>query len=326
MLVYMIIKMVESKKSQGYSTTINEFWLKAKEWLPKLSVLSPVSQSSFCEARSKLDPAIFKEINRSLVSDSTKDKFLWHGHRIFAIDGSKINVPRSLSKNGFILSNPQSHYPQGLVSCLYDLKAKVPLDFALSADRNERACAFEHLEHLSAGDIVIYDRGYHGYGLLHQHVKTGIHTVMRMETTTTFSVVKDFAQSSSTDKIVSFIPAIGSLPKLRRSYPNLVPIEIKLRLIKYKVKNETYVLATTLLDKKKYPRKIFSDVYHSRWGIEEMYKTLKSVLGTIDFHGKSLKNVEQEIFAGFLLITISRLLANTAKVPERAGKKKYFLK
>src|SRR5690606_25977233 len=108
---------------------------------------------------------------------------------------------------GFMLSNPQSYYPQGLVSCLYDLKAKVPLDFALSADRNERACAQEHLKCLSAGDIDVYDRGYHGYGLLHEHVQTGIHTIMRMETTTTFNVVKDFVKSQSFDKIVIFFPA-----------------------------------------------------------------------------------------------------------------------
>lgn len=324
LLVIMIIKMVQARNSQGYAITINDFWLKAKKFVPKLSVLPPVSQSSFSDARSKLDPLIFKEINTSLVKKSNQNRYLWHGHRVFAVDGSKINLPRPLLEEGFALPNPQAYYPQGMISSLYDLKAKVPYDFFLTNDGDERACAFKHLEQLSPGDIVVYDRGYHCYGLLYKHINSRIHTVMRMETTTTFNIVKKFANSNSNDKIVEFTPAEGSVGKIRKSFPNLEIKKITLRLIKYTIKDVTYVLATTLLDKSKYPRKIFVDLYHSRWGVEEMYKTLKSTLDTTDFHGKSRKKVEQELFAGFLLMTLARLFANSTKVEAMAKKKSTF--
>ena len=49
-----------------------------------------------------------------------------------------------------------------------------------------------------------------------------------------------------------------------------------------------------------------------------MYKTLKSTLDATDFHGKSAKKVEQEIFAGFLLMTLAGLFANSTKAESEA--------
>lgn len=213
LLVVLILKMVQSRANQGYAIAINDFWSKAKDLLPRLSVFAPVSQSSFSDARSKLDPSIFKDINSKIVKDSFKGEHRLLGHRVLAIDGSKINLPRGLLNEGFELPNPQSYYPQGMVSTLYDLIAKVPIDFMLCPKKDERACAFKHLDAVEKGDIVVYDRGYHSYGLLYEHLEREIHTVMRMETTTTFNVVKEFCSSNSRDKLVEFSPAEGSLGK-----------------------------------------------------------------------------------------------------------------
>lgn len=42
---------------------------------------------------------------------------LWLGHRTFAVDGSKLNLPRPLVKSGYRTPSPTSYYPQGLLSC-----------------------------------------------------------------------------------------------------------------------------------------------------------------------------------------------------------------
>ncbi len=55
-----------------------------------------------------------------------------------------------------------AHYPQGLVSCLYRLQFRLPVDFDLHAHGNEREAALAaHLNVLSANDndVVVYDRG-----------------------------------------------------------------------------------------------------------------------------------------------------------------------
>lgn len=321
MLVIMLLKMVSSKSRQGYATIISDFWISAKEIFPKLTVVKPIAQSSFSNARNKLDPEVFQCINRSILAKKSTKKYRWKGLRILSIDGSKINLPRNLLTEGFKLSNPQSYYPQGVVSCAYDLIAKVPVDFKLDETRNERACAMDHLQKLNKGDLVVYDRGYQSFSLMFMHFKLGIDFVMRMETTTTFNAVKEFANSKSYDQIVELVPAEGSLTKIRRSCPEVEFSGLKVRLIKYKVEKKEYILATSLLDKKKFLRKDFPDIYHSRWGVEEMYKSLKSSL-SIEFQGKTRRKVEQELFAGFLLMTISRLFTNTTTPSETSNKTK----
>ena len=312
MLTVIILKMINSKSNQGYASIIGEFWLAARDLIPKLSVQNPVSQSSFSNARNKLDPQIFKDINAEIIGNCKDQKsYQCNGLRVLSVDGSKINIPRNLLNEEFKLSNPQSYYPQGLVSCLYDLRAKVPVDFMLNEKGDERACAREHLKILSNGDLVVYDRGYQSFGLIYNHTMSGVGLVMRMETTTTFNAVKEFSASNSVDRIVEIQPAEGSRGKIRKSCPEAEFVKLKIRLIKYKIDNNEYVLATSLLDKKKFPRKIFPDLYHSRWGVEEMYKTLKSSLATCEFHGKTRKKIEQELFSGFLMITIARLFANS---------------
>ena len=74
-------------------------------------------------------------------------------------DGSSLNLPRGLVHEGWRTPVDGAHYPQGLVSCLYRLQARLPVDFDLHAHGNERATALAHLNVLSANDVVVYDRG-----------------------------------------------------------------------------------------------------------------------------------------------------------------------
>ncbi len=56
----------------------------------------------------------------------------------------------------------------------------------------------------------------------------------------------------------------------------------------------------------------FIDIYHARWGVEELYKVSKQIFTIEDFHAKSERGVKQELFAHFALITMNRLFANQA--------------
>jgi hypothetical protein len=81
--------------------------------------------------------------------------------------------------------------PQGLLSCLYHLKSKLPYDFELSVHWNERTLALDHLKILSKRDVVVYDRGYLSYPMLHAHHKRGINAVFRV-CQRTFTVIDAF--------------------------------------------------------------------------------------------------------------------------------------
>ena len=80
---------------------------------------------------------------------------------------------------------------------------------------------------------------------------------------------------------------------------------ISFRLIKHIIKGETYLYGTTLFAEK-YPAECFYDLYHERWGIEELYKISKDIVNIEEFHSKTERGVKQEIYAHLLLINLSR--------------------
>ena len=69
-------------------------------------------------------------------------------------------------------------------------------------------------------------------------------------------------------------------------------------------------LYTTLLDRRRYRVGALSDLYHARWGIEEMYTVSKQFLKVDQFHGRSEPLVRQELWAHFNLIAMTRSFTN----------------
>ena len=65
--------------------------------------------------------------------------------------------------------------------------------------------------------------------------------------------------------------------------------------------------ATTLMDQAAYPADCFLDLYHGRWGIEELYKISKQFIDVEDFHSQTERGVKHEIYGHFLLINLARL-------------------
>ena len=96
----------------------------------------------------------------------------------------------------------------------------------------------------------------------------------------------------------------------------------RVRLVKYTAGASCFALATTLLDPGAYPVRALADLYHARWGIEELYKISKQMLAVEAFHSRSERGVKQELFAHFTLIAMTRLFTNHAEASFRseAGK------
>ena len=320
MLLLLIFRLVTSKNRQSYGTTIDDLWDHCQSLNLTLPQKSSIAPSSFCDARQKLDETVFKAANQKILDAYAADAsgYLWLGHRLFAIDGSKINLPRELLASGYSTPASNAHYPQGLLSCLYQLKSQLPFDFDLASHANERVSALGHLEVLQAPDIVVYDRGYFSYVLLHRHVQTGIHAIFRLHENSA-GPLKAFFATPQTDIEITWLPSPQIRTEIRSQYPDLEIVPLKLRLLKYTIGGTLFCLGTTLLDAERYPLQEFCDVYHGRWGIEELYKVSKHIFVIEDFHSKTERGVKQEIFAHFVLVTLNRLFANRADIELNAG-------
>ena len=222
-----------------------------------------------------------------------------------------MNLPPTLAQQGYRKPHPQAHYPQGLVSCLYQLKSRIPYDFDLNNHENERVSAVKHLRCLQPGDLVVYDRGYYAYALLYQHSQTGIHAVFRLKTDHSF--IKPFLNMPTEETVVHVNPP-DKQGKTPIDPPDITTCPaLPLRLIKYTVEDNTYYLGTTLMDAC-CPAVLFKALYHARWGIEELYKISKTFIDVEDFHAKSERGVKQELYAHFVLITLGRLFSNKAEM------------
>lgn len=313
LLMLLIFRLVLSKNKQSYGTTIDDLWDHGRRLNLSLPQKGSIAPSSFCAARQKLDETVFKCVNQKILAAYAGDAAasLWRGHRLFAVDGSKINLPRELLAYGYSTPAINAHYPQGLLSCLYQLKSQLPFDFDLVSHANERLCAVRHLDVLQTGDIVVYDRGYFSYVLFHRHVQTGIHAIFRLQENSS-SAIKAFFSSPQTDTEITWFPCAQTRAEIHSGYPDLDIVPLKLRLIKYTIDGSVFCIGTTLFDAQRYPPEPFMDVYHGRWSIEELYKVSKRIVEIEDFHGKTERGVKQEIFAHFVLITLTRLFANRA--------------
>lgn len=310
LIVLFLMKIISGKNNHGYSYIINEIWDECTREKIPLPQHKPVSASSMCEARMKLPDNAIKTINKNIISvweDKTHPE-TWKGHRLFAIDGSKLNIPRGLLEDGYKTpKNTSRHYPYAMMSCLYDVLNLIIYDVDFVNHNNERACAKKHLQCLDCDSVVIFDRGYFSYYLLYQVMQNNINAVFRVQEGNRNKTIRDFSNSSSNDLIVSYTPSEAVKSDLRKrkllsEFPSL-----NLRLIKHTDQNGEYILATTLVEREYYETEAFHDLYHYRWNIEELYKLSKSILYIEDFHSQSEKGVKQEIQAHILLLNLTRI-------------------
>ncbi len=188
--------------------------------------------------------------------------------------------------------------PQGLLSTLYRLRTKTPVDFDLHSHANERTAALRHLERLQPDDIVVYDRGYYSFRFLRAHAERGAHAVFRIQRNANADF-DDFMDSGEDERTVSVGPPKDAPKSLRG-------VSHRVRLIAYEAGDTRFIIATTLLDQSRHAAADLSEMYRLRWSIEELYKSSKNLRP--EFRSRSERGVKQELYANLTLILLARLV------------------
>jgi hypothetical protein len=315
LVVLFIFQILQPQTSGGYTSVLQRMWQQFKgkfSGRPKQS--KPVSASSMHEARQKVDESIFQLINDQLFKQAerrflTPEK-LWFGRRLFAVDGSKINLPTELYSQGFNIISNSANNPQELMSCCYNIQSKIPFDFSLESHGNERESAESHLKKLSTSDVVVYDRGYFSYALLQKHLDCGVDAIFRLSSNTYPEIEEFMSQLDGPNELIIEInPSKNAKKSIRKRYPEIKFESLKLRLLRYRVGDSVFFLGTTVMSNE-IDVDSFSEVYHGRWSVEEFYKVPKSFLEVENFHSKNIRGVKQELYASIVMVTITRILTN----------------
>lgn len=266
-----------------------------------------ISKQALSKARQFISPDLFKELfylSVDLFYSQIPSRKLWNGYHLFAVDGSKMELPNSKSNFEFFgemfgYPDPNRRFTMGLASVVYDVLD----DYIIHASfqrysASERSAALEHLHNLEdlniyQNSVVIFDRGYYSedmfrYCVEHQHL-----CLMRLKEN------YNIAKKCSGD-IMTILPG--------NKKDNTE--DIKIRVIEVILDNGTKeYLATNLFDPH-ITRKMFQELYFYRWPVETKYKELKSRLAIEEFSGATTVSVLQEFYINVLLSNLSSLIKN----------------
>ena len=266
-----------------------------------------ISKQALSKARQFINPDLFKELyylSVDLFYKQFPSRKLWNGYHLFAIDGSKIELPNSKSNFEFFgemfgYPDPSRRFTMGLGSIVYDVLD----DYIVHASfqrylASERSAALEHLHNLEdlniyQNSVVIFDRGYYSedmfrYCVEHQHL-----CLMRLKQN------YNIAKKCSGD-IITVLPGNE---KDRTE-------DTKIRVIEVILSDGTKeYLATNLFDSH-ISQQMFRELCFYRWPVETKYKELKSRLAIEEFSGATTTSVLQEFYINVLLSNLSSLIKN----------------
>jgi hypothetical protein len=299
--------MVADGNRRGYRHLLEAFWDEARSLGLRLPTDQPVSAPSFCDARPKITTALLRHMLRELAQESSDDlasSQRWLGRRVFAVDGTKINLQRSpdLARKFGV---PESGYcPQALVSVLLDVCTKAPVDLQISPfASSEREHLLALLPSLAAGDVLVLDRGYPSHEVFQELTAKGIDFLVRVPGSHTFAAVDGIRESLGDDYLYHFDPPEGSPETWTR---------LTLRVLRVTIDGSTSYFVTSLR-RKGATRAQIAQLYHLRWQAEEFFKLMKSeYIGQGQFRSKSPAGIKQEIHALVLFLAIARVLMLTA--------------
>lgn len=280
-----------------------------------LTSLQSFTKSAFVQCRKKIRPEVFKKLSAMLTDEFYTDNELgiklWNGFRVLAVDGSSVTLPFTKELKqlyGLAKNQTNTGVVQARVSVLYDVLNRYVLDSQLFPKAiGERALGLLHLIKSKVNDLIIYDRGYPSYDFIYTHCNKDIDYLMR--TKIGFNgATESFIASNKRSQIVEIYPR-KNINISDKEYDKNTPIKVRLLRIDLS-SGETELLMTSLLDSKKYPSKIFKELYFKRWGVETFYDELKNKLKVEYFSGYSNQSILQDFNAAILISNVQTLIVN----------------
>lgn len=276
-----------------------------------------ITKSAFCQQRLKLKPESFIELNEVLVREFYTDNIIkkWNNFRLLAIDGSKAELPRSKEVLSFFgHDNKPLKIPMTLMSTIYDLLNNIIIDSQIAPySGDERTLAIKFLDHAKKGDLIICDRGYKCTWLFFCMHQRKINYVMRISAKKFIRPAQEFYKSDKMSEVIE-LKECSEESKKRLDNLGIQFQPFKLRFVKVLLETgEIELLATSLIDEKKYPTECFKELYFKRWSIEENYKHLKNHIELHNFTGKSSTVIKQDFYANIFLANLQSIIMRDAQ-------------
>jgi len=253
----LVLNMVRPGARVGYQQVIDRFFSDTGLAFPEPRLVKPPDKAAFLRARRKIPVEVFQilcaratEYAQMLAPQQAK--LTWHGFRVCALDGTKKNLPDSPELREFFDAPHQAHFPQMITGVLYDVLAKLPLNYMRAPFHTpEREMAAVLLQELGPGDLLLLDRGYPGYHRFQALIEQHSEFLVRLPKNGMFKEVRHFWDRGKRDGKITLYPP----QKLRKENPatDYRPLTLRVVVVSLPGTKETAVFITTLLERQKYP-------------------------------------------------------------------------
>ena len=275
--------------------------------------------SAYTQARQKLKPELFIELNRLVVShyyrlyDEPQGVRRWHGRRLIGVDGSYLNLPDTAElRAAYSVQRCQyeeSARVQALASMAYDLLNDVAISAGLSAKQAEKNFLFTtHLQGTQPGDVFVLDRGYADYAVMAFLLGNQRDFVIRFPRNG-FKQVDQFWESDQQEQVVELQPSFRQRPYVEEFS---LAESIEVRLVKVELETgEVEVLGTSLRERERYKRDELKQVYGWRWEEETWLGRVKNIFDLERFSGQSKLVIEQDYYGVVFLTNLESILSKS---------------
>lgn len=276
---------------------------------------------SLAKGRRRLPLNVWKQLNKWMLDEIEQEhsgEYRWRGRRMVGVDGTCFSMsdePPLVAHFGQGGGEQgKSRFPLARMTLAFDLGTLVTLDHEAGHYRTGETELFGPiLKRLKPGDVVVADRHFAGANLYVRYQQADIdfitraHGALRVEE---LEVVEEFSHG---DRLVKQKISRDH----RRSRPDL-PEWIVVRMIltrsKTQGKQETFWIATSLLDPKAYPAHEIGQQLKKRWKVEGLIEELKVWLGADVLRSQSVQGIHKELYARLMgLNLIHWLILKAAK-------------
>ena len=283
--------------------------------------LTPCSAATggYCRARAKLTESFLRRLTLHVgtqVEQSAPKSWKPFGRRVLLADGTECSMPDT--------DENQAEYPQSSTQKkglgFPTIRLLVLLTFATAGlvggamgpskgkGTGETALFRELLDLLKAGDIVVADRYHCTYWQL-ALLPFGVDAVFRMHASRNY----DFRKGKRLGKGDHVV--IWDKPKCPKwmdeaTYSSL-PDTLTMRELKVQINRDGFrvqeiIVATTLLNEKRYSKSEVGQLYHHRWHVELDIRAIKQTLKMDILTCKTPEMIRKEIWTHLLVYNLVR--------------------
>jgi hypothetical protein len=266
-----------------------------------------MSQQAFSKARQKIRWEALQEMFQAGVEGSYCEQWQkWRGFRLMAVDGSFIQLPQDKELVEYYGGlGQEGRTASALVSLLYDLENDIIVDALIApVHNNERSLALEHIQTLSGlesfergRELILFDRGYPSFEFIKALQDKEIAYVMRVQ--------KNFIREKD-------------LKGKRDCRVKLGESGLRVRAVRIELAGGEREILITNVGEERIEYGAFKELYHTRWGIETKYKTVKQRMELENFSGRLVDNIKQDFYA---MMTVSNIMAHFMREANREIKK-----